>query len=98
MPIVKIFWNIHKLPKDYRSRWGIESGYVGVEQFRARTTSRNHTLRLLYFYYALVLYNAWLLANLVLAKRFSKFLEEPIIRVAIVKAAIRSIIVDSFRG
>ncbi len=98
MPIVKILWNIHKLLKDYRLRWGIESGYVGVEQFRARTTSRNHSLRLLYFYYALILYNAWLLANLTLAKRFSKFLEEPIIRVAIIKAAIRSIIVDSFRG
>ena len=69
-----------------------------MERFRARTTSRNHTLRLLYFYYALILYNAWLLANLVLAKRFSKFLEEPMIRVAIVEAAMRSIIVDSFRG
>ena len=98
MPIVKILWNIHKLLKDYRLRWGIESGYVGVEQFRARTTSRNHSLRLLYFYYALILYNAWLLANLTLAKRFSKFLGEPIMRVAIIKAAIRSIIVDSFRG
>jgi hypothetical protein len=93
-----ILWNIRRLPKDYRHRWGIESGYVGVEEFRARTTSRNHTLRLLYFYYALILYNAWLLANLMLAKRFSKFLEEPMIRVTIVKTAIRSVIIDSFRG
>jgi len=54
---------------EYRMHWGIESGYVGVEQFRSRTTSRNHALRLLYFYYALILYNAWLLTNLILAKR-----------------------------
>ena len=70
-------------------------GYVEVEKFRARTTSRNHTLRLLYFFYALILYNAWLLANLMLAKRFSKLLAEPIIRVTIMKAATRSTILAS---
>ncbi len=96
LPMDKILWNIHRLPKDYRKRWGIERGYVEVERFRARTTSRNHTLRLLYFFYALILYNAWLLANLILAKRFSKFLTEPIIRVAIMKAVTRSIILASF--
>ena len=98
LPMEKILWNVHRLPKDYRLRWGIERGYADVEKFRARTTSRNHSLRLLYFYYALILYNAWLLANLMLAKRFSKFLEEPMIRVAIVKAVARSVILDSFRG
>ena len=98
LPLDKILWNAHRLPKDYRRRWGIERGYVEVERFRARTTSRSHTLRLLYFYYALILCNAWLLANLILAKRFSKFLEEPIIRVAIAKAVVRSVILDSFRG
>lgn len=98
MPERKILWNVHRLPKDYRQRWGIESGYVGVEKFRARTTSRNHTLRLFYFYYALILYNAWLLANLMLAKKFSKLLREPMIRIAIAKAVVRSTIIDSFRG
>ncbi len=98
LPMGKILWNISRLPKDYRRRWGIERGYVEVERFRAKTTSKNHTLRLLYFFYALILCNAWLLANLIIAKRFSKFLEEPIIRVAIVKAVVRSIILDSFRG
>ena len=96
LPTEKILWNISRLPKDYRKRWGIERGYVEVERFRARTTSRNHTLRLLYFYYALVLCNAWLLANLILAKRFSRFLDEPIICVAIMKAVTRSIILASF--
>ena len=32
---------------------------------------RNHSLRILYFYYALILYNAWLLANLEIAKKFT---------------------------
>jgi IS4 transposase len=50
-----------------------------VEGLRARTTSKSHALRLLYFYYALILYNAWLLSNLIIAKRFSKILEAPII-------------------
>lgn len=98
LPLGKVLWNISRLPEDYRKRWGIERGYVEVERFRARTTSRNHTLRLFYFFYALILCNAWLLANLILAKMFSKFLQEPIIRVAIVKAVTRSIILDSFTG
>ena len=63
-------WNISIIPEEYRKRWGIETGYKEVEQLRARTTSRNHSLRLLYFYYALILYNAWLLANLGLARKF----------------------------
>ncbi len=71
IPLRDILWNIKRLPKDYRLRWGLESGYIDVEDLRARTTSKNHSLRLLYFYYALILYNAWLLANLILARRFN---------------------------
>ena len=72
LPAGKILWNLRRLPEDYRRRWGIESGYAGLEQLRARTTSRNHALRLTYFFYSLILYNAWLLANLMLAKRFGR--------------------------
>jgi len=32
---------------------------------------RNHSLRILYFYYALILYNAWLLVNLEIARKFT---------------------------
>jgi IS4 transposase len=49
-----VMWNVRRLPDDYRRRWGIETGYSGVEGLRARTTSKSHPLRLLYFYYALV--------------------------------------------
>ena len=89
-------WNVRRLPDDYRRRWGIETGYAGVEGFRARTTSKNHALRLLYFYYALILYNAWLLANLIMARRFSKILGGPIIQVQALKATIHMIVVASF--
>jgi hypothetical protein len=93
-----VMWNVRRLPGDYRRRWGIETGYSGVEGFRARTTSRNHALRLLYFYYALVLYNAWLLANLIIARRFSKILTRPIIQMQTLRVTIHTIVVASFVG
>jgi hypothetical protein len=99
IPLSDILWNIRRIPKDYCMRWGIERRYVGVEQFRARTTSRNHTLRLLYFYYALILYNAWLLANLILAKRSCSsspsLVSSPIITVALMKTVFHLVIVES---
>lgn len=99
IPRGDILWNVSRLPKDYRARWGIESGYVGVEQFRARTTSRNHSLRLLYFYYALILYNAWLLANLTLARRFCMLPpREPLICIELIKGVFDRLIAKSFRG
>jgi hypothetical protein len=92
-----ILWNVRRLPKDYRHRWGIESGYIGVEEFRARTTSRNHSLRLLFFYYALILYNAWLLANLQLVRIFFRIplMTEPLIPVRLVKTVFHHLILQS---
>jgi len=43
----------------YRSRFGIESSYRQLNQGRARTSSRNVSLRLLYAGVALVLRNLW---------------------------------------
>lgn len=71
LPEHKVLWNISIIPEEYRKRWGIETGYKGVEQFRARTTSRNRSLRTFYFYYALIVYNAWLLANIELTRKFA---------------------------
>jgi hypothetical protein len=96
IPTRFVTWNVRRIPDDYKMRWGIETGYSGVERFRARTTSRSHALRLLYFHYALVLYNAWLLANLILAKRFSKVLEAPIIETQTLKATIHRVVIASF--
>lgn len=93
-----VMWNVRRLPDDYRKRWGIETGYSGVEGLRARTTSKSHALRLLYFHYALLLYNAWLLANLIIARRFSKVLSRPVIKIQMVKAAFHTIVLASFGG
>lgn len=91
-----VMWNVRRLPEDYRRRWGIETGYSDLERLRARTTSRNHTLRLLYFFYALILYNAWLLANLIIAKSFSRVFVGPIIQMQVLKTAFHGIILASF--
>jgi hypothetical protein len=97
MPRGKILWNLRRLPEDYRRRWGIESGYAGVEQLRARTTSRNHALRLTYFFYSLILYNAWLLANLTMARRFGRLpLARPMIPVQVIKAVFGRMIREGF--
>ncbi len=97
IPRGDILRNISKLPKDYRTRWGLETGYIAVGQLRARTTSRNHSIRMLYFHYALILYNAWLLANLILASRFNVFhlIKEPIIRLQLLKDVFHRMIVES---
>ena len=43
-----------------------------------------------------ILYNAWLLANLIIAREFSKILTTPIIQMQILKATIHTIVADSF--
>ena len=61
--------NMDISPKDilklYRKRWGIETGYRMIRKFLARTTSKRHSIRLLYFYLAILLYNMWVLMNIV---------------------------------
>lgn len=91
----RILSNVHRLSEEYRKRWGIETGYVGLEQFRPRTTSRNHTLRLMYFYYPLLMYNAWLLANLILADRIAAVLTKPIIHIQLMKGVFHTLVVKS---
>ena len=36
-----------------------------IRKFLARTTSKRHSVRLLYFYLAILLYNMWVLMNIV---------------------------------
>lgn len=94
----RILLNVHRLPEEYRKRWGIETGYVGLEQFRPRTTSKNHALRLMYFYYPLLMYNAWLLANLILADRMAAVLTKPIIHIQLMKGVFHMLVVKSMTG
>ncbi len=50
--------------KLFKKRWGIETGYRMIRKFLARTTSKRYSIRLLYFYLAVLLYNFWVLLNL----------------------------------
>jgi len=44
----------------------IETGYRMIRKFLARTISRRLNVRLLYFYLAILLYNIWIILNIVL--------------------------------
>jgi hypothetical protein len=59
--------NTHLRPKRirklFRRRWGIETSYRMIGKFLARTTSKIYSIRALYFYLAILLYNLWVLLN-----------------------------------
>jgi len=64
----------------YSRRWGIETSYRVKECFRARTTSKNYIIRLFYFMFSVVLYNLWILVNIILALfLFGKLAEKPVV-------------------
>lgn len=95
LPRKKIFWNILQIPEEYRKRWGIETGYACVERFRPRTTSKNHSVRFMYFFYPLILFNVWIIANRTLAG--NNFCCKPIVTIPLLKCFIEIVIVDWFR-
>ncbi len=51
----------------YDQRWGIETGYKMLEAMRPRTRSQNIAARNFCFLYSVVIFNAWVLANAMLA-------------------------------
>jgi hypothetical protein len=53
----------NKLAEYYSKRWGIETSYRCVEDFAAKTCSTNSVVRLFLFYFAIALYNAWVMSN-----------------------------------
>jgi len=51
----------------YGKRWGIETSYrVKKYAFRGKTTSKNYMIRLFYFMFSVLLYNLWILADLLI--------------------------------
>ena len=47
----------------FRKRWAIETSYRMINQFLPKTASKLHSLRKLYFYLAILLYNIWVFMN-----------------------------------
>ncbi len=51
----------------YGKRWGVETSYrVKKHSYLPKTTSKNYYIRLFYFMFAVLLYNLWILADVLL--------------------------------
>ncbi len=94
----EISQNMQNIPTDYKKRWGIETGYACVRRFRPKTTSSNQSIRLLYFYYSLILYNAWIIANLIISEESCTKNHKPIISIEILKYFFVKMIIHYFRN
>ena len=60
-----------RLPDLYGKRWGIETSYrVKKRCGLAKTTSNNYKIRLFYFLLSVIIYNLWILLNILMALEF----------------------------
>ena len=51
----------------YGKRWGVETSYrVKKHSYLPKTTSKNYFIRLFYFMFSVLLYNLWLLADILI--------------------------------
>jgi putative transposase len=51
----------------YGKRWGVETSYrVKKQSYLPRTTSKNYLIRLFYFMFSVLLYNLWILADILI--------------------------------
>jgi hypothetical protein len=59
--------------KRYASRWWIEAEYRSIKQeFLAKTSSTDHTLRFYYFVFGILMYNIWRLTDVLLKATVSR--------------------------
>jgi hypothetical protein len=59
----------------YRRRWGIENSYKTIKDFLASTTSKDYSVRLFHFAFAVLLYDVWLLTDLLVKKMLEEVFE-----------------------
>jgi putative transposase len=69
-----------EIPEEYRKRWGVETGFRVQNTIKAKTTSTNYTIRLLYHMLSTILYNIWMLANITLMLQLKRELTKPLIK------------------
>jgi hypothetical protein len=50
----------------YSRQWGIENSHKTIKDFLAWTTSKKFSVRLFYFGFAVLLYDVWLLVDLII--------------------------------
>lgn len=63
----------------YRTRWGVETGNRMRNNFRGRTCSQSYRVRYFYFLLSTLLYNFWVLVNMMATEKKYGTLEEPLI-------------------
>ena len=68
------------LSESYRRRWGIETGYRVKREFRIRTSTRVYSMKVLFFFLSVAMYNLWVLLNLEALEDFP-YLESPLITI-----------------
>lgn len=68
-----------RLAESYRRRWGIETSYRMIGDFLAKTTSREFSIRLFYFLFAVMLYNLWVLTTTLMEVVIGEKLDRPAI-------------------
>lgn len=57
--------NIMALAETYRDRWGIENGYLEKLWIKEKTHSPNMGVRYFLFFLSVLIYNLWILLNLI---------------------------------
>lgn len=67
-PVVKKKYKFYQMRGDYGDRWRIETSYREAIPFVTCSTSRIPEVRNLYFVVALILYNLWVIVNVLLRK------------------------------
>ncbi|GAA0452103.1 transposase (plasmid) [Halococcus dombrowskii] len=55
-----------RVMRRYAHRWGIENSYKSIKDFLTWTTSQNTAVRVFYFGFAVILYDMWLLVDLLI--------------------------------
>jgi len=61
----------------YGKRWGVETSYkVKKHSYLPKTTSKNYLIRLFYFMFAVLLYNLWILADILIWLALFGFVKE----------------------
>ena len=59
----------NRVSEFYKLRWGIENSYKSYEQLRPWTTSNSHSIRILLWFIPFVLYNIWMIARFLTARK-----------------------------
>lgn len=65
-PVIKKKYKFYKIRSDYGDRWRIEIAYREENPFITYSTSRIPDVRNVYFIIALLLYNLWIIANILI--------------------------------